>query len=162
MASGGHIFVLISIFELSPSTPPNHRCSDHLPSLAEAAAGPEDVVLVLVAAPVLVGGGSAPSAVLCEGGGGIDLPDEKKEGSSKDVSCFFRRMGSLDRSALFMKGLHCSAGSFRFISLPIQGQTQREQIILPFIRRGKSEALLIGHLPVSVLRTHLLPGLLDP
>ena len=58
---------------LSPSTPPYHRRSDHLPGLAEAAAGPEDVVLVFVTAPVLVGGGSAASAVLREGGGGIDV-----------------------------------------------------------------------------------------
>ena len=70
----------------SPSSPPYHRRSNHLPRLAEAAAGPEDVVLVLVAAPVGVGSGSSASAVLCEGGGGIDLPDEKKEGSSKDVA----------------------------------------------------------------------------
>ena len=54
---------------LSPSTPSYHRRSDYLPGLAEATAGPEDVVLVLVAAPVLVGGGSAASAVLCEVGG---------------------------------------------------------------------------------------------
>ena len=107
--------------ELSPSIQPYHRRSDHLPRLAEAAAGPEDVVLVLVAAPVGVGSGSAASAVLCEGGGGIDLSHEKKKCCSKDVSCFFRRMGELDRSALFMKGLHSSSGYFRFISLPIQG-----------------------------------------
>lgn len=36
---------------LPPSPPPYCRRSDHLPCLAEAAAGPEDVVLVLVAAP---------------------------------------------------------------------------------------------------------------
>ena len=59
--------------ELSPHPPPYHRRSDHLPGLAEAAAGPEDVVLVLVTTPVLIGGGSAASAVLCEGGGGIDV-----------------------------------------------------------------------------------------
>ena len=93
----------------------------HLPCLLEATAGPEDVVLVLVAAPVGVGSGTSAPAVLREGGGGIDLPDEKKEGCPKDVACFFRRMGTLDRSALFMKGLHCSARSFSFISLPIQG-----------------------------------------
>ena len=123
--------------------------------------GQEDVVLVLIAAPVGVGSGSAASAVLCEGGGGIDLPDEKKKGCPKDIARLFRRMGSLNRSALFMKGLHCSAGSFRFISLPIQGYTQGEEIIFPFIGRGKSEALLIGHLPISDLRTHLLPSILD-
>ena len=38
--------------------------------------GPEDVVLVLVAAPVWVWSGTSASAVLSEGGGGIDLPDE--------------------------------------------------------------------------------------
>ena len=70
----------------SPSTPPYHRRSNHLPRLAKAAAGPEDVVLVLVAAPVGVGSGTSASAVLSEGGGGIDLPNEKQEGSSKDVA----------------------------------------------------------------------------
>ena len=70
-------------------------------------------------------------------------------------------MGSLNRSALFMKGFHCSARSFRLISLPIQGYTQGEEIIFPFIGRGKCDALRWSHLSVSVLRTHLLPGLLD-
>ena len=97
---------------LPPHPPPYHRRSNHLPRLAEATSCPEDVVLVLVAAPVLVGDGSAASAVLREGGGGIDLPDEKKEGGSKDIARLFRRMGSLNRSALFIKGLHCSAGAF--------------------------------------------------
>ena len=123
--------------------------------------GPEDVVFVLVAAPVLVWGGSAASAVLREGGGGIDLPDEQKKCCSKDVASLLRRMGPLDRSALFIKGLYGFPGSFRFIYLPIQGYTQGEEIIFPFIGRGKSEALLIGHLPVSDLRTHLLPSILD-
>ena len=86
MASGGLIVVIISIFESSPFTPPYHRRSHHLPCLAEAAVGPEDVVFVLIAAPVLVGSGASASAVLGEGGGGIDLPDEQKEGSSKDVA----------------------------------------------------------------------------
>ena len=72
----------------SPSTPHYHQRSNHLPRLAEAAAGPEDVVLVPVAAPVGVGSGSSASAVLGEGGGSIDLPDEKKEGCPKDVACF--------------------------------------------------------------------------
>ena len=58
---------------LSPHSPPYYRRSDHLPRLAEATAGPDDVVLVFVTAPVLVGSGSAASAVLCEGGGGIDV-----------------------------------------------------------------------------------------
>ena len=47
----------------SPSTPPYYWCSNHLPRLAEATAGPEDVVLVLVAAPVGVGSGTSASAV---------------------------------------------------------------------------------------------------
>ena len=106
---------------LSPSFPPYHRRSNHLPRLAEAAAGTEDVVFVLIAAPVLVWGGSTASAVLREGGGGIDLPDEQKKCCSKDVASLLRRMGSLDCSALFMKGLHGIPGSFCYISLPIQG-----------------------------------------
>ena len=144
-----------------PHPSPYHRRSDHLPRLMEAAAGPENVVLVLVAAPVEVGSGSSASAVLCKGGGGIDLPDERKKCCSKDVASLLRRMGSLDRSALFMKGFHCSARSFRLISLPIQGYTQGEEIIFPFIGRGKSEALRWSHLSISILRTHLLPSLLD-
>ncbi len=60
--------------ELPLSTPPYHRRGNHLPRLAEATAGPEDIDLVLVAAPVLVGSGSAASAVLGEGGGGIEDP----------------------------------------------------------------------------------------
>ena len=67
----------VSLFEIhsvsSPSTPPYHRRSDHLPRLAEATAGPEDVVFVLVATTVLVGSGSSASAVLCEVSGGIDV-----------------------------------------------------------------------------------------
>lgn len=72
--------------DLSSSTPPHYWRSNNLPSLAEAAAGPEDVILILVAAPVGVGSGTSASAVLCDGGGGIDLPNEKEEGSSKDVA----------------------------------------------------------------------------
>lgn len=105
----------------SPPTPLYHWRSDHLTRLAEATSGPEEVVLVLIAAPVGIGGGSAASAVLCEGSGRIDLSNEKKEGCPKDIARLFRRMGSLNRSALFIKGLHCSARSFHFISLPIQG-----------------------------------------
>ena len=52
-------------------------------------AGPEDVVLVFVAAPVLVGSGSAASAVLCEGSGGIDITGEEKKGGPKDVAALF-------------------------------------------------------------------------
>lgn len=74
------------MLSLSPHPSPHYRHRNHLPCLLEAAAGPEDVVLVLVAAPALVGSGTSASAVLCEGGGGIDLPDEQKEGSSKDVA----------------------------------------------------------------------------
>ena len=65
------------------------ECSNHLPCLAEAAAGPEDVVLVLVTTPVLVGGGSTASAVLCEGGGGFDVTGKEKKGSPKDVAALF-------------------------------------------------------------------------
>ena len=71
---------------LPPSPPPYHRRSDHLPGLAEATSGPEEVVLVLVAAPVGIGGGSTASAVLCEGGCGIDVTGEEKECGPKDVA----------------------------------------------------------------------------
>ena len=50
-----------------------NRNSNHLHCLAKVIVWPEDVVLVLVAAPVMVGGGSATSVVLREVGGGIDL-----------------------------------------------------------------------------------------
>lgn len=43
--------------ELPLSTPPYHRRGNHLPRLAEATVGPEDVVLVLVTAPVLIPAG---------------------------------------------------------------------------------------------------------
>ena len=97
----------------SPSSPLYHRRSDHLPRLAETTAGPENVIFVLVTTPVLIGVGSSASTVLREGGGGIDLPDEQKKCCSKDVASLLRRMGSLDCSALFMKGLHCSASCFQ-------------------------------------------------
>lgn len=42
-----------------------------------------DVILILVATPVRIGGGSAPSAVLCEGGGRIDLVGKEKKGGPK-------------------------------------------------------------------------------
>ena len=77
---------------LSPSPPPYHRRSNHLPSLAEATVGPEDVVLVLVSTPVLVGSGSSASAVLREGGCGIDVTGEEKECCLKDVAALLPRI----------------------------------------------------------------------
>ena len=106
---------------LPPSPSPYHRRSNHLPCFAEAAAGPKEIILVLVAAPVGVGSGTSASAVLCEGGGGIDVTGEEKKGGPKDAATLLPRMDPLDRSALFIKGLYGFPGSFRFISLPIQG-----------------------------------------
>ena len=76
----------------SSRPPPYHRRSDHLPRLAEAAAGPEDVILIFVAAPGLVGGGSAASAVLCEGSGRIDITGEEKKGSPKDAAALLSHL----------------------------------------------------------------------
>ena len=78
--------------DLSSSTPPHYRRSNHLPRLAEAAAGPEDVVLVLVAAPVGVRSGSPASAVLCEGSGRIDITGEEKKGSPKDAAALLSHL----------------------------------------------------------------------
>ena len=74
---------------LPPPPPPNHRRSDHLPGFAEAKAGPEDVIFVFVAAPVLVGNGASASAVLSEGGGGIDIAGKKEECSLEDPRVIF-------------------------------------------------------------------------
>ena len=76
----------------SPSSPPYHQRSNHLPRLAEATAGPEDIVLVLVAAPVLIGDGSSASAVLCDGGGGIDISGKKDECSLEDPRVILSRV----------------------------------------------------------------------
>ena len=64
----------------SPHPPPLRRRGNHLSSFAEAAAGPEDVFLVLVTAPVLIGSGPSASAVLRQGGCGIDLVGKEKKG----------------------------------------------------------------------------------
>ena len=66
-------------------------------------ASPEDVVLVLVAAPVLVGSGPAASAVLCKGGGGIDVTSKEKKGGPKDLAGLLSRIGLLCQSALFIE-----------------------------------------------------------
>ena len=70
--------------------PPPHRRGEHLPGFAEAAAGPEGVVLVLVTAPVLIGSGASASAVLREGGGCIDLVGKEKKGSPRRPVQLFR------------------------------------------------------------------------
>ena len=77
---------------LSTHSPHLPRRSDHLSHLAEAAAGPEDVILIFVAAPGLVGGGSAASAVLCEGSGRIDITGEEKKGSPKDAAALLSHL----------------------------------------------------------------------
>ena len=79
-------------FKLSPHPPPYYRRSDHLTRLAEATAGPEDVVLVFVATPVLVGSGSSASAVLREGSGRIDITGEEKKGSPKDAAALLSHL----------------------------------------------------------------------
>lgn len=76
---------------LSPHSPSHNRRSDHLPCLAEATVGPEDVVFVLVATPVLVGSGASTFTVLCEGGEGLDLVKKKcclKDSQSLPFYCF--------------------------------------------------------------------------
>ena len=118
---------------LSPSTPPYHRRSNHLPSLAEATSGPEDVLLVLVAAPVLVRGGSSASTVLCEVGGGIDVTGEEKKGRPKDVTALLPRIRLLCHSALFSEDPCNSSGNHLLIALPIYKETPGEKVILPFI-----------------------------
>ena len=79
--------------------------SKHLPRLAEAAAGPKDVVLVLVSAPVLVGSRSAASAVLGEGGGGIDTTSEEQEGGPKNSSATLPRALLEETSTFIIEGL---------------------------------------------------------
>ncbi len=117
----------------SPSTPPYHRRSDHLPGLAEATAGPEDVILVLVAAPVLVGSGSAASAVLREVGGGIDVTGKEKKGGPKDLAGLLSRIGLLCQSTLFIEDPCHSSGNHLFIAFPIHSETPGEKVVLSFI-----------------------------
>ena len=117
---------------LSPSTPPYHRCSNHLPGLAKATVGPEDVVFVLVTAPVLVGSGASASAVLREGGGGIDVTGEEKKGCPKDLAGLLSRIGSLCQSALFIEDPCHSSGNHLLIPFPIHSETPWEKVILPF------------------------------
>ena len=119
---------------LLPSTPPNHRRSNHLPRLAEAAAGPEDVVFLLVATPVLVGGGSTASAVLGEGGDGIDKTSEEQEGGPENSSATLPRALLEETSTFIIEGLDHSPGDGYGISFPfdIDAETVRE--ISSFVR----------------------------
>ena len=123
-----------SLFEIlstsSPSPPPYHRCSNHLPRLAEATVGPEDVVFVLVAPPVLVGGGSAASAVLREGGGSIDVIGKEKECGPKDVAALLTRIRLFCQSALFIEDPCNSSGNHLLIAFPIHSETPGEKVIL--------------------------------
>ena len=109
-----------------------HRHCDHLPRLAEATVGPEDVIFVLIAAPVLVGGGSAASAVLCEGGGGIDITGEEKKGGPKDAATLLPRIRLFCLSALFSEDPCNSSGNHLLIAFPIYSETPGEKVILPF------------------------------
>ena len=85
----------------SPHPPPPPQCHHHLPRLAEATAGPEDVILVLVTAPVLIGRGSSASAVLREGGGGVDLVGKEKKSGLEDIVALFPRKRLFCFSTLF-------------------------------------------------------------
>ena len=116
------------------ASPPYHRRSDHLPRLTETAAGPEDVVLVFVATPVLVGGGSAASAVLCEGSGGIDITGEEKKGGLENSSATLPRVLLEETSTFIIEGLDNSPGDGYGISFPfdIYAETVRE--IPSFVR----------------------------
>ena len=119
---------------LSPSSPPYHWRGNHLSRLAEATAGPEDVILVLVATPVLVGGGSAASAVLCEGSGRIDITGEEQEGGPKNSSATLPRVLLEETSTFIIEGLDHSPGDGYGISFPfdIDAETVRE--ISSFVR----------------------------
>ena len=131
--AGGGLFSL-STFELSPSTPPYYRRSDHLPSHAEAAAGPEDVVFVFVAAPVLVGGGAPASTVLCEGGGGIDVTGEEQESGPENSSATLPRVLLEETSTFIIEGLDHSPGDGYGISFPFDIDTETVREIFSFVR----------------------------
>ena len=120
--------------ELSPSTPSNHWRGNHLPCLAEAAAGPEDVVLVFDAAPVLVGRGSAASAVLCEGGGGIDVTGEEQEGGPENSSATLPRVFLEETGTFIIEGLDRSSGDGYGISFPIDIDAETVREIPSFVR----------------------------
>ena len=121
-------------YYLSPSAPPYHRRSNHLSRFSEATAGPENVILVLVTAPVSVGGGSAASAVLGEGGGGIDITCEEQEGGPKNSSATLPRVLLEETSTFIIEGLDHSPGDGYGISFPfdIDAETVRE--ISSFVR----------------------------
>ena len=118
----------------SPSSPPYHRRSNHLPCLLEATTGPEDVVLVSLATPILVGGRSAASAVLGEGGGGIDITSEELEGDPKNTSATLPRALLEETSTFIIEGLDHSPGDGYGISFSfdIDAETVRE--ISSFVR----------------------------
>ena len=142
--------------------PPPHRRGDHLPRLAEAAAGPKDVIFVFVASPVLVGGGSAASAVLCEGGGGINVTSKEKKGGPKDIVALFPRIRLRCFFTLLSEDPCNSSGNHLFIAFPVHCDSEGKKVIQAFIGQHKCDALLWRHLTVSILRTHLLPGILNP
>ena len=145
-----------------PSPPSPHRRSDHLPRLAEAMAGPEDVVLVLVTAPVLVGSGASASAVLREGCGGIDVTGEEQEGGLENSRATLPRIILEETSTFIIEGLDHFPGDGYGISFPIDIDAETVREISSFVRKDECNLFFGSHLCKPVLRTHLLPSLLDP
>ena len=123
--------------DLSSSTPPHYRCSNHLPRLAEAAASPEDVVLVLVAAPVLVGSGASASAVLGEGGGGIDVTGKERKGRPKALAVLLLRIRLLCHFALFGKDSSNSSRNHLLIAFSVHSEAPDEKVYISCHYYGK-------------------------
>ena len=123
--------LLLGMLLSSPSF--HNRNNNHLPRLAEATAGPEDIILVLVAAPVGVGGGSAASAVLGEGGGGINVTGEEEKGGPKDAATLLPRIRLLVLSALFSEDPCDASRNLLLIAFRIYREPPGEKVILPFV-----------------------------
>ena len=166
LSSGNSTYTFFYLkFYLATSSPPPsppHRRGNHPPCLAEATVRPEDVFLVLVTAPVLIGSGASASAVLREGGGGIDLVGKEKKSGFEDIVTLFPRKRLFYFSTLFSEDPCNSSGNHLFIAFPIHCDNKGKKVIQAFIGQHKCNAFLWRHLPVSILRTHFLPGFLNP
>ena len=79
------------------------------------------------------GGGSAASAVLCKGGGGIDVTSKEKKGGPKDLAGLLSRIGLLCQSALFIEDPSNSSGNHLLIAFSIHSEAPGEKVVLPFI-----------------------------